>query len=372
MIGRRTFLAAAGSVLAAPRFALAQAQPHIIGTLFPMSGGNAEFGALYTNAVQLALDHIAADKLLKSPIEVRTQDSQATPQGGAVGMTRLATVDKASYVLLGFTGVSKAAAPIGDRNKVLMVNGGGVGPDLATLSPYFINIIPLANKEVTALLPWLNKEGLKRIAIIYVDDPLGQSIHKELETGLPKHGGTLVGAFSVPPTQQQFAAVAARVRDAKPDAVYFATPVGTQLSQMTKQLRDNGITQPFLTYSVGNIPSIVAQPESEGMVFTGQAADWTSTEPKIKRFVEGWRAKFKTEPVTYGLNYYNGTMLFALLAQGLEQAGKPVDGDNLRAELMRLRKFQLAGGEVAFDEQGSASSAIQISRVRGGKSEKVG
>jgi ABC-type branched-subunit amino acid transport system substrate-binding protein len=310
--------------------------------------------------------------MLKSPIEVRSQDSQATPQGGAVGMTRLATVDKAAYVLVGFTGVSKAAAPIGGRNKVVMVNGGGVGPDLATLSPYFINIIPLANKEVAAVLPWLGKEGLKRIALIYVDDPLGQSIHQELASGLPKQGGSLVGAFSVPPTQQQFGAVAARVRDAKPDAVYFATPIGTQLSQMTKQLRDNGITQQFVTYSVGNIPSIVAQPDSEGMIFTGQAADWSSGEPKIKRFVDGWRAKYKTEPVTYGLNYYNGMMLFAMLAQGLEQAGQPVSGETLLAELMRVKKFPLAGGEVAFDERGSASSAIQVSRVRNGRSEKVG
>lgn len=135
-------------------------------------------------------------------------------------------------------------------------------------------------------MPWLAKEGLKRVALIYVDDPLGQSINQEFAAGLPKQGGTLVGAFSVPPTQQQFGAIAARVRDVKPDAIYFATPIGTQLSQMAKQLRDNGITQQFVTYSVGNLPSIVAQPESEGMIFTGQAADWASNEPKIKRFVE--------------------------------------------------------------------------------------
>ncbi|KMO14878.1 branched-chain amino acid ABC transporter substrate-binding protein [Methylobacterium platani JCM 14648] len=371
MMKRRTFLASGAATLAAWR-AFAQTQSHVVGTLFPMSGSNAEFGTLYTNAVQLALDHITADRMLMSPIELRSQDSQATPQGGAVGMTRLATVDKASYVLLGFTGVSKAAAPIGGRNKVVMINGGGVGPDLATLSPYFVNIIPLANKEVTVILPWLAKEGLKRVALIYVDDPLGQSINQEFAAGLPKQGGTLVGAFSVPPTQQQFGAIAARVRDVKPDAIYFATPIGTQLSQMAKQLRDNGITQQFVTYSVGNLPSIVAQPESEGMIFTGQAADWASNEPKIKRFVEGWRTKYKAEPVTYALNYYNGLMLFAMLAQGLERAGTPVTGETLLAELMRVRTFQLAGGEVTFDEHASASSAIQISRVHGGRSEKIG
>ncbi len=65
-------------------------------------------------------------------------------------------------------------------------------------------------------------------------------------------------------------------------------------------------------------------------------------------------------------------MLFAMLAQGLERAGTPVTGETLLAELMRVRTFQLAGGEVTFDEHASASSAIQISRVHGGRSEKIG
>lgn len=158
MMKRRTFLASGAATLAAWR-AFAQTQSHVVGTLFPMSGSNAEFGTLYTNAVQLALDHITADRMLMSPIELRSQDSQATPQGGAVGMTRLATVDKASYVLLGFTGVSKAAAPIGGRNKVVMINGGGVGPDLATLSPYFVNIIRSPTRRSRSSCPGSRRRG---------------------------------------------------------------------------------------------------------------------------------------------------------------------------------------------------------------------
>lgn len=374
MLNRRSLnlrLAIGAAALACPGVLRAQGTAYRVGTLFPMSGASAEFGTLYTRAVALAQDHIREDGLLKTPIEIVSQDSQATPQGGAVGMTRLATVDRVSYVLLGFTGVAKAAAPIGDRNKVVMVNGGGVGPDLATLSPFFWNVIPLANKEVQALLPWLSGRGLKRIALVYVDDPLGQSIHKELEAGLPATGGSLVGAFSVPPSAQQFAAVAARIRDLKPDAVYFATPNGTQIPLIVKQLRDNGVSQQLLTYSVGNLPSVSTLPESEGLIFTGQAADWASTEPKTLRFAQSWRKKYGTEPATYGLNYYNGLMLFALLAKGVETAGGTVSGETLRAELLKTREFDLAGGKVIFDDRGSASSSIAISRVAGGRTEKA-
>jgi ABC-type branched-subunit amino acid transport system substrate-binding protein len=344
---------------------------YVVGTLFPLSGANAEFGTMYANAVQLALDHIAEDKLLKKPIELKAQDSLATPQGGATGMTRLASVDEASYVLIGFTGVSKAAAPIGERAKVVMVNGGGVGPDLASLSPYFWNVIPLADREVQAVFPWIKAKGFKRIAMVYTDDPSGIALFQEMEKGLPAIGAKLVESFSVQASTTQFASIAAKIRGATPDAVYFASVSGPMAVQLIKQLRDNGVTQQIITYSTGNLPSVSALPESEGLVFTGQAADWASSEPKIKRFVTGWRTKYKSDPTTYALNYYNATMLFAALAKELEAAGKPVNGENLRAQLLQTRKFSLAGGDVTFADNGTATTAVQLNMIHGGHIEKL-
>jgi branched-chain amino acid transport system substrate-binding protein len=370
-IQRRTFLISAAATLAAPAILRAQASPYVLGTLFPMSGSNAEFGAVYLNGVQLALEHIAADKVLKRDISLRAVDSQGSAQGGAVGMTRLANVDQASYVMIGFTGVSKAAAPIGDRAKVVMVNGGGVGPDLATLSPYFWNVIPLANQEVRAVLPFIQSQKFKRVAMIFTEDPSGIAVHQELDKGLPGVGAQLVGAFGVAPTLTQFASVAAQVRDLKPDAVFFASVNGSQVVQIIKQLRDNGITQQIMTYSSGNLPSVSVLPEAEGLVFTGQEADWSAQDPIMKRFADGWRTKYKAEPTTYGLNYYNGAMLFAALAKGLEAAGKDVTGETLLEERKRVKTFPLAGGKVSFAEDGTASTGVQLNQVRSGKIQKI-
>lgn len=368
---RRQFLAGMAATVALPSIVRAQGSGYVVGTLFPMSGANAEFGTMYLNGVQLALDHIKADKMLKQPIDLQVVDSLATAQGGAIGMSRLANVDKASYVMLGFTGVSKAAAPIGDRAKVVMVNGGGIGPDLATLSPYFWNILPLANQEVRAIFPFIKKKGLKRIAMIYTEDPSGIAIHKVLESGLPKYGSKLVGAYGVQPSLTQFAAIAAKIRAVKADAVYFASVSGPQAVQIIKQMRDNGITQQLMTYSTGNLPSVSALPESEGLVFTGQAADWSATNPMMKRFVDGWRTKLKSEPTTYALNYYNATLLFAELAHGLEAASKKVTGQTLREQMLQVKTFKLAGGDVTFAANGTADTGVQLNQIRGGRIHKI-
>lgn len=365
--GRRALL---GSALALPfisHAARAQgAQPYVLGTLFPMSGPNAEYGSVFTAGAQLALQHIEADKVLKRPLRLQAEDTQALPQQAVVGMTKLANVDKASFVLVGFTAVSKAVAPIGDRARIVMVNGGAVGPDLSGLSPYFWNTIPLAHLETRALIPYIvGERKLKRIALIYVDDPLGDAILGALREELPKAGGELAGTFSVPRTAQQFAPVAARIRQARPDAVYIAS-FGAQQSQIIKQLRDNGVSQPLLSYSAMNLDSVKNTAEAEGLIFTTQKTDFAGGDALTRRFATDFKARFNSDPGTYHVNYYNAVWLFGQLAAQNEAAGKPVDGDTLRAALLEKRDFDLVGGKGSFDDKGNMSAAIQVNEVKGG------
>ena len=151
------------------------------------------------------------------------EDTQGTPQRGAVAINNLINVEHVPYALTAFTGVSKAIAPVAARAKVVLANGGGIGPDLATLGPYFWNVLPLVNEEVRALIPYIVKErGWKKITLVYLDEPIGEEVLKELRSGLDKEGGSVVAALAVPASAQQFGTVAAKVRDSNPDAVYIA------------------------------------------------------------------------------------------------------------------------------------------------------
>lgn len=365
-IARRALM---GTALAAPfiRPSFAQgSDPYVIGTLFPMSGPNGEYGSLFTNGAALAIEHAAQDRMLRRPMRIQAEDTQALPQQGVIGMTKLVNVDKAHYVLVGFTAVSKAVAPVADRAKTVTVNGGAVGPDLAGLSPYFWNVIPLAHLETQAFLPFLMGRNLKRIALVYVDDPLGDAILGLLRTELPKVGGTLAGTFSIPRTAQQFGPIAARVRQSRPDAVYIAS-FGAQQAQIIKGLRDNGISQPLVGYSALSIASVTGLAEAEGVIFTSQKFDYAGGSEITRRFAADFKAKHGAEPGTYNANYYNAVRLFALLAKELEAENAEVNGDNLRRTLLRVREFDLVGGKGRFDDQGNMSAEIQVNEIRGGR-----
>ncbi len=358
----RTWLAIA-ALSAAPA---AFAQNTTIGALFPMSGPNATYGDIFSSGANLAAEHINADKMLgDARLAIQYEDSQALPQQGVIGMNKLVNVHKVPYVLSAFTGVSKAIAPLAQRTKTVAVNGGGVGPDLAELGEYFWNVIPLANLEVKAMIPYLTQDRkLTRFVLVYVDDPLGQSVRAQMQETLKSAGGELLESLSVPVTAQQFSGIAARVRAANPDVVYIAS-YGSQQAQIVKQFRDNGVKQQLASYSAFSVPEIAKLPEAAGALYTTQNVDWNSTDPVTRRFVDDYRAKYDRAPTAYVANYYNAVRLFGLLSKDLLAAGKPLTGENLLAQRKATGTFELVGGKVTILENGTALSPMQVVEVDG-------
>jgi branched-chain amino acid transport system substrate-binding protein len=342
-----------------------------IGAVFPLSGPNATYGDIFMSGADLAARHVNEDGMLAGDLNILYEDSQALPQQGVVAMNKLVNVEGVPYVLSAFTGVSKAISTLAQRSQTVAINGGGVGPDLAELGDYFWNVIPLANNEVGALARYaVNDLGHKRFTLVYVDDPLGESILNELEKTLPPLGAELVESHSIAASAQQFSGVAARVRSNNPDVVYVAS-YGSQQLQIVKQLRDNGVKAQIASYSAFSVPELQEQKEAQGALFTTQSIDWDSEDSVTKRFVDDYRAEHNKNPTSYIANYYNAVRVFALLAQALEEQGKEITGANLLAQRKATDTFKLVGGEVSFQENGTLLAPIQVLEVDGSGSGKV-
>src|SRR6185503_7481538 len=353
---------AASLTFAAP----AAAQNHHIGAVLPNSGPMTSFGELFRNGADLAADHINADKILGKPFSINHEDSQGAPQPAVSAMNKLVRVSQEPVALTAMSGISKAIAPIGDREKVVAINGGGVAPDLAKLGPYFFNTIPLVNFEVRALLPYLAKEKkMKRIALVYVEDPLGEAVLRELTENAPKNGMELVGAFSVPATSRQFAPIAAKVREVNPDAVYVAY-FGQTMVALVKQLRDAGVDKMFVSYSAFNDPDMMALPAAEGSVYSSQKMNWESTDPVTARFVTDFKKKYGKNPTFFNANYYNAVWVTGKAMASLEKKKLPITGENIRNELLAIKTFDAVGGKLEFQPDGTVSMPIQMNMLTGG------
>src|SRR5690606_37831227 len=136
-------------------------------------------------------------------------------------------------------------------------------------------------------------------------------------------------------------------------------------SQIVKQFRDNGIKQQFVSYTAFSTPELNALPEAKGAYYTSQNVDWNSTDPVTKRFVDDYKKKYNKMPTAYIANYYNAVRLFGLLAHELEKQGKPITGENLLAQRIQTKTFDLVGGKVTFAENGTVISPMQINEIDG-------
>lgn len=342
-----------------------------IGAIFPLSGASSSNGDVFISGAQLAVEHINKDQLLEGRLSIVYEDSQALPQKAVIAMNKLVNVDRVPFVMCTLTGVSKAIAPIAQRMKTVVVNGAGVSPDLSRLGEYFWNVTPLVNNEVKAIVPYLLREkNLKRIALVYIDDPFGQVIRKELSETLAREGGRLVSAISVSISAQQFSGIAAIIRQSHPDAIYIAS-YGAQQIAIVKQLRDNGINQQLISYAAFAMPEIKVLPEAEGAIYTSSYINYSSDDRITRRFVDDYVGKYGKKPPVHAVNYYNAVMLYGILASNLEKKKLSITGENLLNERLRGRKFALVGGNVEFDESGVIKSAVQINQIEAGGNEKI-
>jgi branched-chain amino acid transport system substrate-binding protein len=218
---------------------------------------------------------------------------------------------------------------------------------------------------VQVFAPYLIKErGFKKFALVYVDDPAGEAVKKELAAEVPKHGGQMVAELQIPRASQQFSGIAAKVREANADIVFIAS-FGAQQAQIVKQLRDNGVSQQLASYSSFSAPTVTQLPEAKGALFPTQSIDWAA-DAVSQRVAKDWKAKKGKEPNAYVANYYNAIMVFVKIAQALEKSGQPITGENLLKQRIAMGgSFDVAGGKMQFLPNGTVSMPLQINEIDG-------
>ncbi|MES1924380.1 ABC transporter substrate-binding protein [Salinisphaera sp. T31B1] len=346
--------------------ALADEPTYALGALFPLTGPNAVYGKLFSEGADLAVEHVNASDAFDARLKIVYADSQALPQPAVVGMNKLVNVDDVKFVLSAFSGVSQAIAPIGNRAHVLMVNGGGVSPELA-IGDYFLNDIPLSDDEVNALWPYVvNEMGAKKIAVIHVNDPFGNGVNKVIKKRCEELGCSVVSDISVDPSATSFQSEVVKLRVSGADAIYIAS-YGQQQNVIAKQLRDGGIRTQLLSYSAFGIPTTQKLGAADGAIYTAEHIDYDAND-RTREFLTDFKDKYGEKPNYYQINYYNAVLIYAQLIDHLQGQDREVTGENLKAALHEIGTFEVVGGDVTFRADGTVRMPIEINQIKGGES----
>jgi branched-chain amino acid transport system substrate-binding protein len=315
----------------------------------PLTGGVAANGLGGRNSVDLAVKLRNADPKARFTYELMVLDDECKPNVGVQVATKAAS-DKS--VIGGVTHycstVAMGTVDVYHRFGLPVIVWGAVLPDVTYANDYReihrVNGTMINQNETAA--QFMAARKFKRWAIVHDTTDYGKGHNKYFTTYLQKTGGQILGTFGVTADQQDFSAELTRIKELKPEVVYFGgiTPLGVRLrSQMDKF----GVKAVFQGTS-GIISDAFVEglgPLAEGVVAFREGAP-AEKLPGGRSFLENYaKAGYSDEPEAYGPFAF---VAANLLMDAIEKVGP--DRKKVRAELNKTRDYASVVGPITFDD----------------------
>jgi branched-chain amino acid transport system substrate-binding protein len=315
----------------------------------PLSGGVSANGIGGRNSADLAVRLRNADVKSKYTYELVVLDDECKPNVGVQVATKAAADNG---IVAGVTHycstVAMAAVDVYHRFGLPVVVWGAVLPDITYANDYkevhrvngtMINQNEAASKFMTG-------QKFRRWAVIHDTTDYGKGHNRYFSEDLARNGGQILGTFGVTADQQDFSAELTKVKELKPEVIYFAglTPLGVRIrSQMDKLgvkavfQGTSGIVSDAFIDGLG--------PLAEGVVAFREGAP-AEKLPGGRMFLEAYaKQKYPDDPEAYGPFAFAAANL---VMDAVENVGP--DRRKVRAELNRTRDYDSVVGRITFDD----------------------
>jgi branched-chain amino acid transport system substrate-binding protein len=319
-----------------------------VGAVLGLTGENAKYGQLMQRGYSLALDEINAPNSDVKPLHLVIEDSQFD-SAKAVSAYRKITGAQGIRLLVGITG-SRNAIPVCEASKkddVLILDPLGSAPKLTTVGgPNYFRIMASDAFAGQYNVDWAMQNGMKRPAIVYVEDDWGTSYRDAVQHYLASKGFDSPLAIGVIAGSRDFRTEVKKLWDYHPDTIFLLV-YAKEGAALMKQMQEVGLSA--MVYGSDNISSADFVSAGPGFVEGVRVAMPAETRgAEFDTFAARYRAKYGEEPDANVIKSYDA---MKLLAAAIGRVG-PAPA-HLRAYL-RSPEFSYQGlsGTIKFDEHG--------------------
>ena len=188
----------------------------------------------------------------KRPIELISFDDRSDVETCVRTYEKLMGSDKVDLILPPWgSNANFAIAPLANRYGYPMLAPTALSRRLVEMKlPYFFLLLQQPAPMTTALVDMLKANGVKSLAVIYVDDLFGLENYAALKVALQGSGISMVEDKSYPSGVKDLSPVLRSIKDKNPDAfIGFTYPPDTILA--SKQAKEVGLNPKFFYASVG-------------------------------------------------------------------------------------------------------------------------
>lgn len=345
--------------------------PIRIGLSTPLSGSAASLGESERKGVELAVAEVndSGGAVSGRKLELMAQDNACNPTDGASSVSKLITQDKVSALIAALcSGVTLAAMPIAQRNKVPMVVATSTSPDITTASgaggnKFVFRINPSDANLADALASHLAKGKARKIAILAEDSTYGRTGAEALKKALTKNGLSVTVTDYAAQGTSDFATLISKYRNNGTEAVALyisgADHVGFLRQAAAAKL---GLPLTGRVELEGDNLTILGDRQFTGSTSVYPYSSIVGTAENAA-FVKSFQAKYGAPPTYEAFEGYNAVKT---LADAIKRAGSG-DAEAIQQALQKTDLKSLTGGRIAFDANNQAHDKAFILEVRDGR-----
>lgn len=341
----------AGSALAKDTIAL--------GFIGPLTGANGLQGLGARNGFQLAIDQVPDD--FPYTVKGLAEDDASKSQVGVHAAMKLVNdPDMVALTCCWNSPVALAIMPVVKRANIPLVVWGAISPKITDQNfAQVTRTAPTLTQENGPMAEWLVQDlGFKRIAILSTTDDYGENNIESFTAAAEALGADIVATEALPPDETNYKSVLTKIKNAKPDAVYFGGVIGPA-ALARKQMISIGLDVPMAGISGIFDPKFIE--------IAGKAADGTlaaepivEDNPALHAFNEDYAAAgFKEEQGPYAKYAYDATNV---ILDAIAETG--TDDKDALIEAIRNIEYEGIVGTVTFDENGQTAAPLATVHYR--------
>ncbi|MGA1874803.1 MAG: ABC transporter substrate-binding protein [bacterium] len=331
-------------------------KPYKIGAIFDISGKASALGIPEKQTVEMVVEELnKAGGINGRPVELVFYDTAMDVQKTINSVNKLMKKDKVLAIIGPSTsGVSMAIMETIQNNEIPNVSC-AARIDIIEPPQKWVFKTPQTDKQaVGKILDYMQKKGIKKVALMIVEGGFGSGGLIQLEAMAPTYGIEIVAneKFSEDDTNVNTQLTKIRGTEAEALVVWCTDKGSAKVAVNMKQL---GMEMPiYMSHGIATMKFIEqAREAAEGVIFPAGRLVVLDSLPEsdpqkevLTKYAADFKAKYNATPDTFGGHAWDAIMV---VIKAIEKAGDDIP--RLRDEIENTKNFVGIGGVFNFSKE---------------------
>ncbi len=344
--------------------------PLRIGLIATYSGPYADYGRQFDAGVALFLKE-RGGKIAGRTVEIVKKDTAGPAPDAAKRIAQELVVRDKVDILTGldFSPNAYAVASIATQAKIPTIVMNASSSAITNSSPYVVRLSFTVQQVSEPMARWMLRNGIKDAYTVVADYAPGVDAETAFKKAFTAGGGKISDAVRTPMNNPDFSAYVQKIKDVKPQSVFFFFPSGVMPPAFLKVWKERGMEEAGIKlYATGEATDdsyLDATGDVALGLVTAHHYSYAHPSPKNRKFVSDFVSQFGS---TMRPSYFAVTAYDAMTAIELALAKTKGDasGDKMMDALKGL-SFESPRGPIEIDA--ATRDIVQTVYIR--KTEKV-